>query len=73
METQVCEKCGRELQLSSFPRWVNKDGTIKAFHHCYKCVNEEQREKRNARKRTKLIMSFSDEEILREAKRRQLI
>lgn len=73
IRTKICDGCGKELPLKSFPRWTKKDGTIKYFHHCYKCVNNDQKARRAGLKRKDIIRELSDEDIKNEAIRRGII
>lgn len=73
MEKKICKTCGMELELIHFAKWRRKDGSLGCASECKFCAYERNNAYRRREANKISIRKYSDEELLIECKRRNII
>lgn len=73
METKVCKTCGTELDLVHFTKWERKDGSFGYASECKFCKYERNNKYRAMQNRELSLRKYTNEELLKECRRRKLI
>ena len=67
-----CDSCGRLLPIEQFQSWINKDGSVRYLHQCYKCQRDKANKRYSDKKKFGEIAKFADEDLIKEIERRRL-